>query len=784
MINSLSGNWRYSIDDKADFALPGFDDSAWATMSIPRNWFLGGLDHHGVVWFRYGFEYRPSAERPFCDLHFDGVDYFCDVYLNGKLLGQHEGYFDPFAFDATEALTPGKNVLAVRVDSPYETPGPQGWHTHKKLLKGVLNHHDMRPGGGWDNVGQSFNTGGIWNRVFLESHGAVTVETVLLQAQLETAPPTLRAEIRVKNRSSKLESNLRVECVPENFQGQSYSAEITAEIPGGESVHHVEIKAPNAQRWQPWDRGFQHLYRVSVKLMDSDYTTLFGFRTVRVDEKFNWFVNGERYFLRGSNHLPSQWLSELVFPEIAFEKGHPFGGRDDPAPFTDDVGLMKQANLNIIRIHAHALPPEFHEACDRAGVMVWQDFPMQWGYCDEPAFHAEAERQERAMVEMLYNHPSIVAWCMHNESPWSATWMEETFDPSHNRLLDEHLEKTIRELDPTRHVHKNSGTGDGHAYPGWYFSHWREFVNAPGGPFCTEYGAQGLPVKESMLKTFPEWGEDAGYAGLMEFKAWLESHKQISLATQLLVKLGTPVYSLAERFKWKKLRSWMAGEGIKVERSIYRMLPKRGDLSARLQHDRDVWESWRFHNFQPSESFEPGRIDTGKSLDEYIANSQFYQANIVQFATESYRRVKFSQVSGIFHFAFSDPWPAITWSVVDYWRKPKLAFDALRWAMQPVLPTLGLPLYVDAGKTVVATLMVVNDLAEAFSGAKVNWSIENSESKAVTGEWLVNVPVNDVSASKAVSLPFAKAGDYKVSVQIHARDGKLLGENIYNVKAA
>jgi beta-mannosidase len=225
-------------------------------------------------------------------------------------------------------------------------------------------------------------------------------------------------------------------------------------------------------------------------------------------------------------------------------------------------------------------------------------------------------------------------------------------------------------------------------------------------------------------------------------------------------------------------------EGIKVERSVYRLLPKRGDLSAKLQRGRDVWESWRFHNFQPPESFERGRIDTGKSLDEYIANSQFYQANLVQFATESYRRVKFSQVSGIFQFAFSDPWPTITWSVVDYWRKPKLAFDALRWAMQPVLPTLGLPLYVDAGKTVIATLMVVNDLAEAFPKAKINWRVENRESRVVSGEWTVDVPANGVSPSKAVGLPFTKPGNYWVNVQIHAVDGKLLGENVYNVKAA
>lgn len=787
MISSLFGNWRYSTTDDALFSESNFNDAAWETMSIPRNWFLGGLDHHGVVWFRYKFEYQPSTDLPFCNLHFDGVDYYCDVFLNGKSLGRHEGYFEPFSFDVTDTLQPGENVLAVRVDSPYEPFGYEGWHMHKKLIKGVLNHHDMRPGGGWEEIGQSYNTGGIWNRVYLENHGAVTIESVLLQAALATDSPTLRAEIKVKNRLSKRNSNLRVECSPENFKGQSYQAQVLLEIPEGESIHHIEVHTPDPARWQPWDRGFQNLYRVSAHIIDCTYTTLFGFRTIYVDEHFNWYINGERYFVRGSNHLASQWLSELVFPEISFEKNHPFGGRKDPAPFLTDVGLMKQANLNMIRIHAHVLPTQFYEACDRAGVLVWQDFPLQWGYSDEDWFHAEAERQARAMVELLHNHPSIAAWCMHNESPWSATWMAGqaggTYDPTHNSQLDEKLQKFVEQLDPTRYTHKNSGTRDGHAYPGWYHPHWRDFVHAPGQPFCTEYGAQGLPVKETMLKAFEQWGPDAGYASLMELKAWLEAHQHTTLKTRLLSKVDRPLYEIASRLNITGLKNWIVGAMMNNKWAVYRKLPKREELPQSLQRAYDVWESWRFHNFQPAENFEPGRVDTGKSLDDFIASSQHYQENIVQYATECYRRLKFSQVSGIFQFDFSDPWPAITWSVVDYWRRQKPAFDALRRAMQPVLPTLGLPLYIDAGKTAITTLMAVNDLPDAFPGATLRWESVYGGTSITSGEWQVDVPANDVSASKPVGLPFTKRGNYKVSVQITDAEGKLISENSYRVKA-
>ena len=77
--------------------------------------------------------------------------------------------------------------------------------------------------------------------------------------------------------------------------------------------------------------------------------------------------------------------------------------------------LHTDANLNLLHVHAHVLPPEFHKVCDRAGMLVWQDFPLQWGYSDELEFRADAVRQMRAMITGLYNHPSIIAWCCHNE---------------------------------------------------------------------------------------------------------------------------------------------------------------------------------------------------------------------------------------------------------------------------------------------------------------------------------------------------------------------------------
>ncbi|MBE3068583.1 MAG: hypothetical protein IMZ73_14360 [Chloroflexi bacterium] len=680
--------------------------------------------------------------------------------------------------------------------SPYETPGPDGWHLRKRLIKGVLNHHDCRPGGGWEPVGQSYNTGGIWNRVYLEQHGAVTIDCLLLRADMDSQPPILHAELTVRNRTRKQRAQLEVRCAPENFKGKTQTARFTLELPEGESVHSIQMPVIDIRPWQPWDRGFPHLYDVSASLVSAvvvpvpargketfSRSSLFGFRTVRVEAGFRWFINDLSYFPRGSNYLPSQWLAETLFPEAASGKEHPFGGGAGGDFYSRDVALAKQANLNILRVHAHVLPPEFHEACDRAGMLIWQDFPFQWGYSDEPEFHAEAERQMRAMVTGLYNHPSIAAWCCHNESPWDAPWMAGQagglYDPAHNRDLDARLEAVVRELDPARYVHRNSGTGDGHTYPGWYVGHWRDYQNLPAAPFVTEYGAQGLPVKQNVQRMLPQFGPDAGYAELVRFKGWLDSQKEISATTKTLIKFGTFLWNLTEKHHWKSIQEWMKARGIKMERSTYKNIPPIEKTPEELHHPREVWETWRFHDFQPAETFDNG-IALGVSLDQFIANSQAYQSWVIQYATECYRRAKYTKVTGLFQFDFSDPWPAVTWSVVDYWRTPKPAFDALRRSMQPVLPSFRLPENMEAGKAILVSFCVVNDLAQALPGATCAWRLEGGMGDIASATFPVHIPADGVSAETKLTLPSLGPGKYKLLVTITS-SSKTLGENWYEL---
>ncbi|HTX90093.1 MAG TPA: beta galactosidase jelly roll domain-containing protein [Anaerolineales bacterium] len=790
MTQILSGNWLYSIVDDPDFSRRDYDDAAWPTIRVPQNWFLGGLDHHGVVWYRTTFNYRPKAE--FASLHFEGVDYFADVFLNGHPLGRHAGYFDPFQFEVSEYLRTGENRLAVRVDSPYETPGPDGWHIRKRLVKGVLNHHDCRPGGGWDAAGQSYNTGGIWNRVYLEEHGPLTIDRVLLHADLGGKKPILNVQLTVQNRTGKREALIEVHCAPENFEGAAQTANFKLELPAGESHPSFRVPVKDIQLWQPWDRGNPNLYNITTTLKSQKEsavrTQLFGFRSAKVEEGFRWIVNDRPYFVRGSNYIGTQWLSESLFHELASSKNHPFGGGPAGDFYARDVALAKQANLNMLRVHAHVVPPEFHTACDRAGVLVWQDFPLIWGHSDEPEFRKEAERQMCAMVTGLYNHPSIAAWCCHNETPWDSPWMAETvggtFDPSHNRDLDAKLESLARELDPGRYVHRASGAGDRHTYPGWYDGPWSNYRYLKGSPFVSEYGAQGLPAKESLQRMLPQYGPDAGFSGLLEFKDWIEASRKTGPLEKVVTDAGLAVYRFAEnRSALKKVKlalaEWAARKIRESGESIFNKTPSMEETPKELQVAREIWEAWRFHDMQFMQTFENG-VETGASLDDFIANSQRYQSFIIQYGTETFRRAKYSRITGILQFDFTDPWPAITWSVLDYWRTPKPAFDALRRSMQPVLPSFLLPQKLEARKALPIVFRAINDLTDSFPSATCEWHLANEKGDLASATFPVAIPADGVSEEVKLTLPSLSPGRFIFTVTLLADDA-VVGENRYDI---
>ncbi len=168
---------------------------------------------------------------------------------------------------------------------------------------------------------------------------------------------------------------------------------------------------------------------------------------------------------------------------------------------------MRQANVNAVRVHAHVEPEALYDACDRAGIMVWQDMPLQWGYADSPEVERAAVATAREIVRYVGSHPSVFAWCAHNESPWSVPRFKTKYPdhaPTQNKRLDDRITAALKAADPSRYVHLNSGD-DEHLYYGWYRGDWTDFARPVNVPLVSEFGAQALPDRSTLLTFMPLW---------------------------------------------------------------------------------------------------------------------------------------------------------------------------------------------------------------------------------------------------------------------------------------
>ena len=135
-----------------------------------------------------------------------------------------------------------------------------------------------------------------------------------------------------------------------------------------------EVKLDKPALWWSWDYGKPNLYTLDAALAGKgpgapaaldEKTVAFGVRSIARDDQWVVRLNGQRIYARGSNYISTQWLSQA-----------------DRAFYEKEIKLALGANLKSLRVHAHLERPEFYEVADEMGVMIWQDFPLQWGYTD------------------------------------------------------------------------------------------------------------------------------------------------------------------------------------------------------------------------------------------------------------------------------------------------------------------------------------------------------------------------------------------------------------------
>jgi beta-mannosidase len=520
------------------------------------------------------------------------------------------------------------------------TCAPQIDKPAKRNLTGVFQH--------WDCLDPDWNPGGIWRPVRLDHTGPVRIRDmrvlcrdatperaiVLFRANLETIEP--RA-VRIRSHVGAVDFELE----------QSLAA----------GQNHVEwtVTVEQPELWWPWSLGPQPLHDAVVEAWTDDElshrrSVRTGLRRVELD---NWIfsINGERMFLKGSNQGPTR---------MAIAEATPF-------ELAGDVRLAKDAGLDFLRIHAHVTRPELYDAADEAGLLLWQDMPLQWGYAR--GIRKQAIRQARAAVHVLGHHPSIAIWCGHNEpmavdiepggeidAATGGAALAAQLLPTWNRsILDRSVKRALEHSDGSRPVIAHSGVlphppqldgTDSHLYFGWYWGDERDFpklcASVPRlARFVTEFGAQAVP-------------NDATFC---------------------------------EPERWPDL-DW-------------ELLGRKHALQKRL-----------FDRYVPPAGY--------ATFDDWRVATQRYQATVVKHHIETLRRLKYRPSGGFAQFCFADSMQSVTWSVLGHDRQPKLGYAALAAACEPVVVVADrLPAKPHPGDALALDIHVVSDLRHPLAGCVV-----------------------------------------------------------------
>ncbi|HVT75470.1 MAG TPA: glycoside hydrolase family 2 TIM barrel-domain containing protein, partial [Acidimicrobiales bacterium] len=624
----LTEGWRAAIaDDELRRRYPevDFDDGAWQPIAARSQWRStpAFADTDGPLLYRVNFEATDEGARSW--LVCDGIFYTSDVWLDGNYLGDTEGYFVPHVFEITEALRAShEHTLALEVACARPDDLNQ-----KRNITGVFQH--------WDCLDPDDSPGGIWQPVRLAHTGPVRITTLRVlcpRADAQRASLELAADL---DTTEALTINVRT-VVTHGGRTVDHEAEHAIAAESNSITWRVDIDDPAL--WWPHALGDANLAQVEVSVFvvaddgthdlvasDTRQVTT-GLRSVSMRD-FRWTVNGERLFVKGVNLGPTRaHLADASPEEVA-----------------RDVELAKQTNLDLVRVHAHVARPELYDAADRAGVLVWQDMPLQWGYAR--GVRKQAARQARAMVDVLGHHPSIALWCGHNEpfTPSVRGYVVGQQLPTWNKtILDNTVKRALERADKTRPVIAHSGvlphvgnTGtDTHVYFGWYHGEERDFPEwlrrVPRlAQFVSEFGSQAIPDSDEFME--------------------------------------------AER--WPDL-DW-----------------------TRLAHTHCL-------QLEPFERHVPPA--NYANYDDWRAATQRYQATILKHHVETLRRLKYRPTGGFAAFFWADAHPAVTWSVLDHERKPKLGFYALAAACAPVIVVAERPAPVyEPGEPIVLDVHVISD---------------------------------------------------------------------------
>lgn len=568
-----------------------------------------GLNELGAQWvsrtsweYQLEFDWAPDSTLPIRVIRLKSLDGVAKVFLNDQLLGQSDNKFLPFEAEVTSLLQVGANFLRVVFEPTQEvgTVRRNAYFEAESLdpqTPGFDSRCFVRTNActfGWDwgprLVGCGFSEG-----VELIEHNGRVLSFEVLQS------PQVDGTFRVWSHTV--------------CQG---AVAFQTRWDQGEWIDgDFELIVDHPVQWWPNGSGEPHLYGAQMRSGDHTLERKVGLRTVELvrntdsyGECFKFRVNGETLFAKGANWIPDST----------------FDGDISGEEISEQIETCRQLGFNMLRVWGggNFESDAFYDACDAAGILVWQDFPFACHYYPESEeFLASVRAESSYQIQRLRSRTSLALWCGNNEvhqmhrQRWAGDLTPSRFYGE--SIFDRLLPALIQELDPGRayiesspigesadrnlldklggHGPNMGGWGDQHYWDVWHGrGDWPFYADAD-GRFASEFG----------------FASSAGYS--------CYSPRELTECTS-----QSPIVRFHDR----------TGKAAGVIESLVEL-----------------------------------HYPVAENLEQWVYLSQLNQRDALRFAIEQFRRDP--ACDGTLIWQFNDLWPATSWSVQDASKSLKIA---------------------------------------------------------------------------------------------------------------
>jgi mannosylglycoprotein endo-beta-mannosidase len=653
----LNTGWKCNAignvkNDGAELSNVNFDTSNWMPATVPGTVLTTLLNNNEVpdpffgmnneqipdiyktgpeyytYWFIKDFKELPAKKDNQVYLNFRAVNYSCDIYLNGYKLNKtlQKGMFLRYSYNITSFIVKnGNNRLAILVHPPDVVGNPNGGQGGDGT---IARNVGLQYTAGWDWIQpiRDRNTG-IWDKVTIQKTGVVRI--------IDPHVITLVPEIRFPDEPQK-PAIIQVSAVLSNPASRSVRGIIKYELDGKTISKNVVLKPASTQLikfndyslqnpklWWPNGYGPQNLYDLKMSFVESG-NTLSDQQSLKIGVRqlqTEWnettgsrqiAVNGQKIFIKGGNWIISDEM--LRFSDVRYDA---------------EIRFHRDMNLNLIRVWGGAMieRPEFFEACDKYGLLVFQDLwgsgdcngrwqdPMklddQWTRRKYPDDHGLFLRSAADQIKMVRNHASLAIWCGGNE----ITPPEDILIPLRDTILPN--------LDNTRWFVDYSNSDS--------MSH-----NTFGGNGDGPYGIQPLAVFWEQ-RTFP-FNSEVGSIGINDF----ESLKKFLPADHLM----PPVYD----------------EG-----------------TGKTKTD----EVWRYHKYIGYDT-SINKYGISKDAADFAFKAQLVNYDQYRGLAEGFTSHMWDWYTGFIIWKTQNPWTAMRGQMYDYYLDPNACLYGLHNGSEPL----------------------------------------------------------------------------------------------------